>query len=83
MNEAEKLVDEFKKHEETARDLFVEIGMMLNNHNCGVGMMAVSKTMAMLALMAGMPREDYMDVMADAYDDCVSAQQEEGLKSLH
>jgi alkylhydroperoxidase/carboxymuconolactone decarboxylase family protein YurZ len=83
MTEAEKLIKEFRKHEEDAKELFVDIGMILHNKNCGIGMMAVSKTMAMLAVMASMPRDEYMDVMADAYDDCVNAQQEEGLKSLH
>jgi hypothetical protein len=83
MTQAEITVEEFKAEMEKCKALFVQIGELLDGHNVGVGTITLAKSIATIAVTGRMSKEDYMELLENAYNDCVSAQQEEGLSSLH
>jgi hypothetical protein len=48
-----------------------------------VGTITLAKSIAVVAVTGNMDKEAYMQLLEDAYNDCVSGQQEERLSSLH
>ena len=83
MTEAELTIAEFKAEMEKCKALFLQIGDLLHGHSVGVGTLTLAKSIAVVAVTGNMSKEDFMGLLEDAYNDCVSAQQEEGLSSLH
>ena len=83
MTQAELTIAEFKAEMEKCKALFVQVGELLDGHSVGVGTLTLAKSIAVVAVTGKMSKEDYMELLEDAYNDCVSAQQEEGLSSLH
>lgn len=83
MTEAEITIEEFKAEMEKCKALFLQIGDLLDGHSVGVGTLTLAKAIAVVAVTGNMSKEDFMELLEDAYNDCVSAQQEEGLSSLH
>lgn len=83
MTEAEITIEEFKAEMEKCKALFVQVGEVLDGHSVGVGTLTLAKSIAAVAVTGKMSKEDYMQLLEDAYNDCVSAKQEDGLSSLH
>lgn len=83
MTEAEITIEEFKAEMEKCKALFVQVGEVLDGHSVGVGTLTLAKSIAVIAVTGKMSKEDYMQLLEDAYNDCVSAKQEDGLSSLH
>lgn len=83
MTEAEITIEEFKAEMEKCKALFVQVGELLDGHSVGVGTITLAKSIAAVAVTGKMSKEDYMQLLEDAYNACVSAKREEGLSSLH
>ena len=83
MTQAELTIEEIKAEMEKCKALFVQVGELLDGHSVGVGALTLAKSVAVIAVTGNMSKEKYMQLLEDAYDDSVSAQQEEGLSSLH
>ena len=83
MTEAEITIEEFKAEMEKCKALFIQVGEVLDGHSVGVGTLTLAKSIAVVAVTGNMSKEDFLQLLEDAYNDCVSAQQEEGLSSLH
>jgi len=83
MTQAELTIAEIKAEMEKCKALYVAIGELLDGHSVGVGTITLAKSIAVVAVTGNMDKEAYMQLLEDAYNDCVSGQQEEGLASLH
>jgi hypothetical protein len=83
MTEAELTIEEIKVEMEKCKDLFNEVGDLMDGHSVGVGTIVLAKSIATVACMGGVPKDDLLDLVARAYDDIDDGLKEEGLSKFH
>jgi len=83
MTEAELTIMEIKTEMEKCKALFHEVGEVMDGHSVGVGTIVLAKSIAVIACMGGVPKEDLLDLVAGAYDDIDDGLKEESSSNLH
>jgi len=83
MTQAELTIAEIKAEMEKCKALYVAIGELLDGHTAGVGSIVLTKALATIACVGGIPKEALIELVSDAFDAVEDGVKEEGLSSLH